>query len=890
MFRAGRRRLYHCSFTEIYNLRFTICGLEPGTFNNRGMKHPKLSHAFEVVSELPSSLEGLNKLAANFQWSWHHETRELFRSVDKELWEAVDRNPIRLISESSRERLNRLSTDPGFLAKLQSCVDALDEYLYAPTWFDQTYPGMAQKIKIAYFCAEFGVSESLPIYSGGLGVLAGDHLKAASDLGVPLVGVGLLYSRGYFRQRLNPDAWQEEFYPQYDFYHMPLKLLRDINGQVVRIEVEFPDRTVTCQVWKAEVGRVSLFLLDSNVLENEPTDQGITDTLYGGDQEMRIRQEIILGIGGMKALRAAGITPTVCHMNEGHAAFLSIERIRQFMQEHGCDFVTAREAVINGNVFTTHTPVPAGFDIFPPDLLQRYMAKTLQDANVPMKSLMDMGRADPENQGEAFSMALLAIKSSNYVNGVSQLHAAVTQSMFNSLWPDYPEDEVPIEPITNGIHTMTWVSRRFAALYDDRLGPQWRREPNNPDAWNGVDEIPDEELWATIESGRADLIRFVRKRLQVDLERRYMSRVDPSFIATILEPRALTIGFARRFATYKRATLMLYDKERLLKLLLNKDRPVQIVLAGKSHPRDDGGKKLIQDLVKFIESEGARTRMVFLEDYDMAVARAMVQGVDLWLNNPRRPMEASGTSGMKVVPNGGLNCSVLDGWWDEAYDHEFGWAIGDRSQPHDEGQQDWLDSKALYGVLESEIVPAFFDRAPNGLPNAWLRKVKASIKTLAPQFSTARMVHDYTTKFYMPAAVGFEHLVSDSLAGAKAALDYKQRVRASWGQVKVVHVSHTDGQVKALGGEICVSADVALGSLSPDDVTVQLVVGKIGPNRDLVETQVLSMNHVGSSESLHKFEGTMKCDRPGHQGYTVRIVPNNANIVVPHELPLVRWE
>jgi len=853
------------------------------------MKHPKLSHAFEVVSEIPKPLEGLAKLAANYRWTWHHETRELFRTIDKELWDALDRNPVRLIAETSTERLNKLANDQSFLAKLKSCVDALDAYMVAETWFSKTYPN-AKDVKIAYFCAEFGVSESLPIYSGGLGVLAGDHLKAASDLGLPLVGVGLLYSRGYFRQRLNPDAWQQEVYSQYDFYEMPLKLLQDASGQAVRIEVEFPDRVVTCQVWQAEVGRVSLYLLDSNVLENEPTDQGITDTLYGGDQEMRIRQEIILGIGGMKALRAAGINPTVCHMNEGHAAFLSIERIRQFMLDHGCDFLTAREAVINGNVFTTHTPVPAGFDIFPPDLLERYMRKTIDDANIPMSTLLSLGRADPENEGEAFSMALLAIKNSNYVNGVSRLHAAVTQSMFNSLWPDYPEDEVPVEPITNGVHTLTWVSRRFAGLFDDHLGSQWRTEPHLAAAWAGVEEIPDDELWAAIESGRSDLVRYVRKRLQVDLERRYMSRVDQGLIANILDPRALTIGFARRFATYKRATLMLTDPDRLLKLLLNTERPVQIVLAGKSHPRDEGGKKLIQDLVKFIDSSGARNRMVFLEDYDMAVARAMVQGVDVWLNNPRRPMEASGTSGMKVVPNGGLNCSILDGWWDEGYDPSLGFTIGDRSQPYDEGQQDWLDSKALYGVLESEVVPCFYERSSNGLPAAWLKMVKQSIKHLAPFFSTSRMVHDYATKFYMPAAQGYQKLTANNLAGVKSALDYKQRVKSAWSQVQIVGVSHSDGQTKCLGGDMTVSANVALGSLSPDDVSVQLVIGRIGPNRDLVDTEVKAMKMTGRDNDAYTFEGTILCDRAGHHGYTVRVVPHNDNIVVAHELPLVRWE
>ncbi|MEA2554584.1 MAG: glycogen phosphorylase, partial [Fimbriimonadaceae bacterium] len=839
------------------------------------MKHPKLSHAFEVVAELPEPLKPLRKLAENFRWTWHHDTRELFKAIDKELWEAVDHNPIRLISETPSERLAKLAADPSFLGKLQSCSGSLDQYLSAETWFDQTYPGARDKTTVAYFCAEFGVSESLPIYSGGLGVLAGDHLKAASDLGVPLVGVGLLYARGYFRQRLTPDGWQQEIYPQYDFYQMPLKLSRDASGQPIRIEVELPDRMVTCQLWRAEVGRVPLYLLDSNVLENEPTDQGITDTLYGGDEEMRIRQEIILGVGGMKALRALGIAPTVCHMNEGHAAFLSIERIRGFMKDHGCDFTTARQVVRNGNVFTTHTPVPAGFDLFPPEMLERYMAKTVADTGLAMHDFLGMGRIDPENEGEAFNMAVLAMKNSNHVNAVSELHAKVTQGMFKPLWPDYPEDEVPIEAITNGVHTMTWVSRRFAELFDESLGSQWRREPQNPAAWEGVDTIPDDELWATIENGRADLVRFVRKRLQRDLERRQMSRADFGALGTVLDPRVLTVGFARRFATYKRASLMLADKERLLKLLFHAERPIQIVLAGKSHPRDDGGKKLIQEINRFIENEGGLTRIVFLEDYDMAVARAMVQGVDLWLNNPRRPQEASGTSGMKVVPNGGLNCSILDGWWDEGCDAEYGWAIGDRSQPYDEAQQDWLDSKALYGLLEHEIAPRFYHRVDNGLPSAWLQMVKKSIKALAPQFSTARMVRDYTSKSYMPAALRYTRLQEDSLQAAREALEYKQRVQAAWPQVRIEKVTHSNGEVLRVGGEMCVTTEVILGSLSPDEVCVEAVVGKIGPNRDLVDTESVEMKYTGASSFAHLFEATIHCERPGYQGYTVRVLPRN---------------
>lgn len=854
------------------------------------MKHPKLSHAFEVVAELPEALQPLTRLAWNFRWTWHHETRELFRAIDRELWDAVDHNPIRLINETSEERLVRLAADAAFIARLQFCVQSFNEYMQAPTWFDQAYPESRDKTTIAYFCAEFGVSESLPIYSGGLGVLAGDHLKAASDLGVPLIGVGLLYSRGYFRQRLNPDGWQQEVYPQSDFYQMPLRLMREAGGTPIRIEVEFPDRVVTCQVWKAEVGRVPLYLLDSNVLENEPTDQGITDTLYGGDEEMRIRQEMILGIGGMKALQAVGITPTVCHMNEGHAAFLSIERIRAFMASHSCDFATARQVVASGNVFTTHTPVPAGFDLFKPEMLERYLGKTIAGAGLALPDFLGMGRVEPENEGEAFNMAVLAMKNSNYVNGVSKLHASVTRGMFNNLWPEYPEDEVPIEPVTNGVHTMTWIGRRFASLFDEFLGQDWRREPQNPSAWEGVDDIPDEDLWAAIEAGRADFVRFVRRRLQRDLERRQMSRAEFGLIGSILDPSVLTIGFARRFATYKRANLMLTDKDRLLKLLFHTERPIQIVLAGKSHPRDEGGKNLIQEILRFIEHEGGRTRMVFLEDYDMMVARAMVQGVDLWLNNPRRPLEASGTSGMKVVPNGGLNCSILDGWWDEAFDPALGWAIGDRSQPLDEGQQDWLDSRALYSVLEHEIAPRFYHRVDNGVPTAWLDMVRRSIKHMAPEFSTARMVRDYTMTTYMPASNGYSLMESDGLRAAKEALCFKSRVQTAWPQVRIVSVQHTDGEVLAAGKELCVQAEVILGELTDADVKAELVVGKIGPNRDLLEAKSVPMKVKGKQGASTLFEGKWLAERPGYLGFTVRVIPSNPELVVSHELPLMKWE
>lgn len=854
------------------------------------MKHAKFSRSFEVVADLPEALEPLKTLACNFRWTWDHATYDLLRSIDKELWEESDHNPLQVLARLSPDRIKRLAKDTSFLNRLAACKTSLDEYLASETWFDVKYPKRRDDVQIAYFCAEFGISEGLPIYSGGLGLLAGDHLKAASDLGLPLVGVGLLYARGYFRQRLNADGWQQEVYPQYDFYQMPLELVRGEDEQPIRIEVEFPDRVVTCQIWKASVGRIPLYLLDSNVLENAPSDQTITDTLYGGDEEMRIRQEMILGIGGMRALKALGISPTVCHMNEGHAAFLSVERMRQFMIERHCDFQVARQVIVAGNVFTTHTPVPAGFDLFHKDLLERYMGSSVRSVGLEYPSFLQLGRMDPENEGEAFNMALLAVKNANHVNAVSELHAKVTRGMFQERWPEYPEDEVPIEGITNGVHTMSWISSIMARLFDEYIGNAWRRDASNPELWRAVLSIPDEEIWNARENLRGDFVRFARRRLQRDLERRTMGRPDFAMIGSILDPRVLTVGFARRFATYKRATLMLSERERFLNILYNPERPVQIVIAGKSHPRDDGGKRLIQDLLNFIEHGGARTRMVFLEDYDIRVARAMVQGVDLWLNNPRRPMEASGTSGMKIVPNGGINCSVLDGWWDEAYDPEVGFAIGDRDYLVDEGQQDRLDSSSLYSLLENEIAPRFYHRSENGVPREWVQMIKRSIAKLAPRFSTARMVHDYTTKFYMPASDAYVRRNSNALSVAQNALEWRSKVQKAWPQLRIVKVEDNAKTKNPLGASIIVRARIDLGPLDPADVAVEAIHGKIGPNRDLVEPELSLMDHCRADGALHEYSIEIPCERPGHQGYTVRLRPTNPDVEVPQELNLVCWQ
>lgn len=854
------------------------------------MRSLKYAHSFEVVRNLPPQLLPLRELAYNFRWTWDHDTQALFREVDRELWEELEHNPVELINRLAPQRQQHLVEDEVFLAKLDVCRKNLEEYIEATTWFDRTFPAERENCRVAYFCAEFGLNECLPIYSGGLGVLAGDHLKAASDLGIPLVGVGLLYSRGYFRQFLTPDGWQQEHYPRYDFYRMPLELVRGDDGQPIRVGVDFPDVTVTVQIWKAKVGRIELYLLDSNILENRPDVQNITDTLYGGDEDMRIRQEIVLGIGGFKALTRLGLTPSVCHMNEGHAAFLSIERIRHFIEQHNCDFKTARQCVVAGNVFTTHTPVPAGFDLFSRPLLERYMTSAVNALNLPFEKFLDMGRIEPTNKDEPFNMAVLAMENANYVNGVSKLHAEVSRGMFQRRWPDYPEDEVPIEAVTNGVHTMSWMSSRMANLLDRQVGPTWREDPSDPELWKAVDNISDQDLWEMRENARGDFVRYCRRHLRRAAERSNTSPMDANVSQQVLDPRILTIGFARRFATYKRATLLFADMDRLRRLLNHPDRPVQLVFAGKSHPRDDGGKKLIQDIIGFVKSEGPRSRIVFLEDYDMNVARHMIKGVDLWLNNPRRPMEASGTSGMKVIPNGGLNCSILDGWWAEGYEPGAGWAIGQGRENPDAGYQDWLDSQSLYHILENEIVPTFYHRTEGGIPRRWIEMMRESMKQMAPVFSTSRMVREYTSRFYVPASRAFNRLAADNQALAKTALEWRQRVRDAWPNVKITSVEDTAARSNNVGDAFVVTARVDLGALNPAEVEVQALSGHVGMNRELDGLLLHDLDLVESHGSVHTFRGTVNCDVPGFRGYTVRVVPHHTDVRVPTELPLVCWE
>jgi starch phosphorylase len=846
---------------------------------------------FIAVPSLPAPLECLRELAHNLRWAWDHGTIELFRRLDPALWEATGHNPILMLGTIDQAKLEAAAFDEGFLAHAERVCQNFDAYRASEsTWFHRVH-GTVESPLVAYFSAEFGVTECLSIFAGGLGVLAGDHLKSASDLGVPLVGVGLLYQQGYFQQYLNEAGWQQEAYEENDFHNLPVALERRPDGAPFTVEVPYPGRQVIAQVWRAQVGRVPLYLLDTNVPVNRPEDRDITDQLYGGDLEMRIRQEIVLGIGGYRALEALGIEPSVYHMNEGHSGFLALERMRRFMETCGLSFAEAREAASAGLVFTTHTPVAAGHDYFPPDLMSRYFADYWRAMSLSRRDFLALGRQDSNNDGEPFCMTTLALRLAAYSNGVSRLHGQVSRRTWQGLWPGVPENEIPIVHVTNGVHLQSWISRDMKELYDRYLGPRWREELADQAVWQQAEHIAAEELWRTHERRRERLVAFSRQQLRNQLERRGASQTALDGADEVLDPEALTIGFARRFATYKRATLLLRDPERLARILNDPDRPVQIIYAGKAHPRDNPGKELICQIVELARQEPFRRRLVFLEDYDMTVARYLLQGADVWLNTPLRPREASGTSGMKATANGVLNLSILDGWWDEAYQPEFGWAIGRKEMYDDRDHQDQVEAEALYGLLEQEVVPTFYDRGADGLPRRWIAHMKASIQALCRFFNTHRMVGEYTERFYLPAAVHYQVIAADGMARAKALAAWKASVRKSWPQVRVEAVEAGAVKQVAVGGEFSVQARVHLNPLTPDDVTVELYVGQVDAAGEIVDADVTPMQPVGPEEEggyLYQADA-ITCHRSGLHGYTVRVLPHHPDLANPFLPGLIAW-
>ena len=846
---------------------------------------------FTVLPQLPERLHLLQKLAYNLWWCWNTDAVDLFRRIDVERFESVDHSPVKLLGVTPQHRFEELAKDDGFLAHLDRVDAALDDYLSRSTWFQDTY-GHDSNLKIAYFSAEFGLHESVPVYSGGLGVLAGDHLKSASDLGLPLCGVSLMYREGYFRQYLNVDGWQQERYPENDFFNLPLIPETSADGSPLLISVNLPNRTVQVRIWRIQVGRVPLYLLDCNIPQNRPEDRGITAQLYGGDHHTRIQQEIVLGIGGLRALRALGKEPTVCHMNEGHSAFCALERIRVLIQEQNFKFEVAREAVKAGTCFTTHTPVPAGNDAFPPGMMDDYFTEFVSHLRIDRNAFMNLGREHPNQEGDNFSMTVLALHTSNVSNGVSKLHGEVSRKMWKNLWPGLPEVEVPITSITNGVHAPTWVSPELGHLFDRYLGHQWVEQPLNLDVWKKVETIPDAEIWRAHERCRERLVVIARHRLKDQLKKRGSPPSQIEAADEVLDPEALTIGFARRFATYKRGTLIFRNLERLATILNNKERPVQLVFSGKAHPKDFPGKEFIAQVVQFARRPEFRRRIVFLEDYEMNVARTMVQGVDVWLNNPRRPLEASGTSGMKVCCNGGLNLSVLDGWWVEGYLGDNGFAIGAGEEYVDQQKdyQDDVESRAIYELIEQEIVPAFYTRGIDSLPRSWIRRMKRSISTNVAVFNTSRMVQEYTEVSYIPSYKRYSKLSADHLRGALELSQWRMRLKESWNQVRVAGVDSQTLDPLKVGQDFHVKVLVELGSLTPQDVEVQLFHGLIDSMGEISDPKSVNLETNGSRHSpAWDYTGKICCKSTGQYGFSVRVLPKHASLAHSFEPGLVTW-
>ena len=846
---------------------------------------------FTVRAHLPDRLAALEELSINLRWSWDKPTQDLFAAIDPQLWQQTGQDPVELLGEVSPQRLDELAVDEGFLDRLDRLADDLREYLTRPLWYqDQLAAGVALPKGIAYFSMEFGVSEVLPNYSGGLGILAGDHLKAASDLGLPLIGVGLLYRSGYFRQSLSADGWQHETYPSLDPAGLPLRLLTDAAGVPVVVALKLPgDYDLSARVWIAQVGRVPLLLLDSDIAENDHELRGVTDRLYGGDQDHRIKQEILAGVGGVRAVRAftaaEGLdAPEVFHMNEGHAGFLGLERIRELITGDGLDFDTALTVVRSSTVFTTHTPVPAGIDRFPVEMVKHHFGddKSGMLPGVGIERVVALGA---EDDPERFNMAHMGLRLAQRANGVSLLHGRVSREMFNELWPGFDPSEVPIGSITNGVHAPTWAAPQWLALGRELAGSDSLSEPA---VWQRLQQVDSAHLWSIRSQLRALLVADVRRRLHRSWLERGASEAELGWIGKAFDPDVLTVGFARRVPTYKRLTLMLRDPDRLEALLLDRDRPIQLIVAGKSHPADDGGKALIQQVVRFADRPEVRHRIAFLPDYDMSMARLLYWGCDVWLNNPLRPLEACGTSGMKSALNGGLNLSIRDGWWDEWFDGENGWEIPTADGVVDETRRDDLEANALYDLLANAVTPRFYERDESGVPPRWLEMVRHTLQTLGPKVLASRMVRDYTQQYYAPAAQSYRRTVE---AGEAAELaDYRRRVGQAWPELEVTDVDSAGlPDTPVLGSQLTLTANVKLAGLRPDEVAVQAVLGRVDGTDALVNPVHVPMEHAGGADGGELFSTTTTLPVAGSVGYTVRVLPHHRLLAADNELGLVAY-
>ena len=845
----------------------------------------KAIRRFTVRTVLPEALDAVSALAANLRWSWHEPTRRLFARIDPILWDELDHDPIALLGAVDSARLEELAGDGQFIADAQALRADLTAYLEQPRWY-QSLEDAPQRI--AYFSPEFGIASAIPQYSGGLGILAGDHLKSASDLGLPLLGVGLFYRAGYFRQAIDRDGWQKETYPLLDPDGLPMQVLRDGDGAPVLVTLPLTGgRQLHARVWQMHVGRVVLLLLDTDIAENEDELRGVTDRLYGGGGEHRLLQELLLGIGGVRAIKAhvritGSPAPEVFHTNEGHAGFLGLERISDLIAE-GLTFSEALPVVRAGTLFTTHTPVPAGIDRFDASLVERYFQTDLLPG-VDAHDVLALGREDyPGGDRGVHNMAVMGLRLAQRANGVSQLHGEVSRGMFGELWPGFDAADVPITSVTNGVHAPTWTDPLMVTLAKDSLGTY---DTTRCD-WSS-DAVSDAQLWSVRRAMREQLVTDARERVAAAWVEENPGMAAPQWMTRVLDPDVLTIGFARRVPTYKRLTLMLHDQDRLRALLTDPERPVQLVIAGKSHPADDSGKALIQKLVQFAAEHDVRERIVFLPNYDIGMARLLYPGTDIWLNNPLRPFEACGTSGMKAALNGSLNLSILDGWWNEYYDGENGWAIPSADAAGDGAERDALEAEAMYDLIEHQIAPRFYDRDDEGLPRRWLRNIRHTLATLSPELSADRMVSEYVERLYVPAARARRAISGESYGPARDLAQWKARVAAEWPNVAVAHVESGGVQSPQVGDELTVRAHVELAGLSADDVLVDVVFGRARDGDELADVHhmplTLESHELGQSAT---FSGTVPLARSGSFGYTVRVTPCHELLAHPAELGLV---
>lgn len=837
-----------------------------------------------VKTIIPEKLSRLSDIAYNFWWTWNFEAADMFKEIAPDIWNKHGANPVALLNRVSVQKLEALTEDAAFMETYGRVVNKFDNYVNnSDTWFSRTYPDHADDM-IAYFSAEFGLNESLPIYSGGLGVLSGDHCKSASDLGLPFTAIGLFYRQGYFNQTINNDGVQETSYSTLNINDLAMHPVYSNDGTRVLIGVDLPGRVVYAQLWQINVGRIRLFLIDSDVPQNSEPDRQITSRLYGGDGNTRIQQEILLGIGGIRALDALGINASVYHMNEGHSAFLGFELIRNFMQKHSLSFAEACEAVASSSIFTIHTPVPAGIDVFPHDSMDYYFSKFRDELGISREEFLALGR--DSGNASSFNMAALAMTLASKRNGVSKLHGAVTRHMFSNMWPNVPVDEVPITHVTNGIHTLSWLAPRLKGLYDEYLENNWVNRLSEAEVWHDIDRIPDDRLWKEHLSLKSDMSQYISHSRNARTA--CCEDCDNAFQA---DSDVLTIGFSRRFATYKRAALIFRDINRIKKLLNIKDMPVRLIFAGKAHPADRPG----QDIIKFIsdvaKQEGFEGKVILLENYNISLARRLVQSVDVWLNNPRMPMEASGTSGQKACINGVLNLSILDGWWREGFNGRNGWAIGSENVINDEYLQDNYDSQSLYDVLEKEVIPLYYDRDENGIPVKWIKMMKESVKSHAWLFSTQRMVQEYTERMYVPSMERASLMAADGFNALRQLEQWKQRIYESWQHVSIALSDINSNNIDTFSGqELKLEAAVSLGGLRPDDIAAELYYAPEDSSGSINNSDIVPMKYTGDlTPGIYRFTAKFAINAGGTYSYNLRVIPLNANLSDKFALHLVKW-